>query len=372
MVNTGMVVGCLVYASTVVAVVTLLVLSGSCGRMRAQAAQYDAKGGGGAPPAPPAAATPMLYDELLAAASALPLKPALPAGGGGVLRSPYVELHPLDDEPGAPRERALALLAEACDGTARHAHGAYDPADVWRFVAAARERGASAAGSGDASASGAAAAAPAPFARRAPPDGRVFRIADAPTGYTIGSLSVLANRPADLACELGALWLHPAFRGGAHARAALALALEHLFALRYRRVEWRADARDRAGRRLAEALGFALEGVLRKHAITPAGTNRDVALYAMLNSDWADGGARARAAAAVERRARARGVVTRRSHFQSERATGGSGAGADPRRADEPLERHDLRAASAACGPTAANLSTWTTISVDTGKPKEA
>ena len=66
MVNTGMVIGCLVYATTVAAVVALLVLSGSCGRMRAQAAQYDAKAGG-APPAPPAAATPMLYDELLAA-----------------------------------------------------------------------------------------------------------------------------------------------------------------------------------------------------------------------------------------------------------------------------------------------------------------
>ena len=36
-----------------------------------------------------------------------------------------------------------------------------------------------------------------------------------------------------------------------------------------------------------------------------------------------------------------------------------------PKRADEPLERHDLRAASAACGPT--NSSKWTTISVDTG-----
>ena len=94
--------------------------------------------------------------------------------------------------------------------------------------------------------------------------------------------------------------------------------LGHLFGLGYRRVEWRADARDRAGRRLAEALGFSLEGVLRKHAITASGTNRDTALYALVNSDWRDG-AEAKARALIARRAK--GVVLRRSKLQQQRAT---------------------------------------------------
>ena len=92
-------------------------------------------------------------------------------------------------------------------------------------------------------------------------------------------------------------------------------------------MQWRADAKHRAGRRLAEALGFSLEGVLRKHSITPSGANRDVALYALLNSDWAEGGAAARARAFVARRT-PDDYVTKKSKLQPQRVAGGGGGGA--------------------------------------------
>lgn len=61
-----------------------------------------------------------------------------------------------------------------------------------------------------------------------------------------------------------------------------------LRALRYRRVEWRQDADNICGRKLALALGFVLEGVLRKHMVLRE-ANRDTALLALTNSDWREG-----------------------------------------------------------------------------------
>lgn len=54
---------------------------------------------------------------------------------------------------------------------------------------------------------------------------------------------------------------------------------------RYRRVEWRQDADNICGRKLAQQLGLELEGVLRKHMVLRE-ANRDTALFAVTNSDW--------------------------------------------------------------------------------------
>ena len=54
--------------------------------------------------------------------------------------------------------------------------------------------------------------------------------------------------------------------------------------------------------------------------VSAQNTNCDVAVYALLNSDWRDGGVQQRANAAVQRRAKS--VVTRRSKFQEARAAG--------------------------------------------------
>ena len=56
---------------------------------------------------------------------------------------------------------------------------------------------------------------------------------------------------------------------------------------RYRRIEWQCDVDNYCGKKVADRLGFTLEGVLRKHRIW-RDANRDTSLYAMTNSDWRD------------------------------------------------------------------------------------
>ena len=53
-------------------------------------------------------------------------------------------------------------------------------------------------------------------------------------------------------------------------------------------MEWRCDAENISGKKVAERLGFALEGVLRKQMIWRE-ANRDTALFGMTNSDWREG-----------------------------------------------------------------------------------
>ncbi len=50
-------------------------------------------------------------------------------------------------------------------------------------------------------------------------------------------------------------------------------------------MEWRCDADNHAGRKLAARLGFVAEGTLRKHMVW-RDANRDTALYALTNADW--------------------------------------------------------------------------------------
>jgi RimJ/RimL family protein N-acetyltransferase len=70
-------------------------------------------------------------------------------------------------------------------------------------------------------------------------------------------------------------------------REAVYLLAKHLFGLHYRRIEWLVDPTD-PYRRDAEALGFTLEGVLRKHLIVQ-GRSRDSAVMSVINSDWREG-----------------------------------------------------------------------------------
>ena len=60
----------------------------------------------------------------------------------------------------------------------------------------------------------------------------------------------------------------------------------HVFEdLKYRRYEWKCDARNEPSRRAAERLGFTFEGIFRQHMIVK-GRNRDTAWFSMLDTDW--------------------------------------------------------------------------------------
>jgi RimJ/RimL family protein N-acetyltransferase len=129
----------------------------------------------------------------------------------------------------------------------------------------------------------------------APPDVRHQCIQDEELGRLVGMLTLAGNRPRDLSIEICNVWLTPAFRkssttaGGAtrppHAQIAVYLTLCSLFKSNYRRVTMHVSTINIAGRKFAEACGFQLEGIHRKHRIAH-GANQDTCVYALLNSDW--------------------------------------------------------------------------------------
>lgn len=109
--------------------------------------------------------------------------------------------------------------------------------------------------------------------------------ADGRPGPAAGWLALLDIRPADAAIELGNVWFPPGLSRTRAATEAAFLLLDHAFALGYRRVAWKCDARNAASRRAAERLGFALDGVLRAHMVV-RGQRRDSAYYSLLDGEW--------------------------------------------------------------------------------------
>jgi len=113
-------------------------------------------------------------------------------------------------------------------------------------------------------------------------------------GALVGVACFIANQPLHLKLELGSIWYGPiAQRTGASAEATY-LMLAHAFALGYRRVEWKCDARNEPSRRAALAYGFSFEGIQDAHYIIKD-RNRDTAWFRMLDHEWPDRAPRLRA-----------------------------------------------------------------------------
>ncbi len=117
------------------------------------------------------------------------------------------------------------------------------------------------------------------------PDWRTFVVEDVTTGEALGSASLIANSPADLKVEIGALWCTPAVQGMGVMQEACLLLLTHLFALGYQRVEWKCHAGNARSRASAARLGFRFEGVQDHHMITK-GRRRDTAWFRILADEW--------------------------------------------------------------------------------------
>jgi RimJ/RimL family protein N-acetyltransferase len=117
------------------------------------------------------------------------------------------------------------------------------------------------------------------------PDALCFCVRDAATGTPLGTASLMSNAPAHLKIELGSIWYSPiAQRTGANLEAAY-LMLRHVFALGYRRAEWKCNAENHRSRVAAEKLGFRFEGIQEAHAICK-GKNRDTAWFRLLDHEW--------------------------------------------------------------------------------------
>lgn len=203
--------------------------------------------------------------EVLARRDRLPLKPA-PV----VLTGALVELRPLELD--ADLDALHAVSSGAPFALAGRSIGSYDPDErIWRWMSGG------------------------PFADAAALRGWLAPLADEPdtlaltvrvAGTPVGVACYLANQPRHLKIELGSIWYGPIAQGtGVSAETAHLLA-GHAFALGYRRVEWKCDAKNQRSRRAAVAYGFAFEGVQDAHYIIK-GRNRDTAWFRMLDAEWA-------------------------------------------------------------------------------------
>lgn len=220
-----------------------------------------------------------LPPDVLAHRAALPLKPAPVTLEGSI-----VALRPLE-----LATDLAALFAISCGApTAMSARRveAFDPdARVWRYMsggpfADARALGAWLEG------------------QLAAPDGLPLAVLERATGALLGVANFMANQPAHLKIELGSIWYGPVAQGTGASAEATYLMLEHAFALGYRRVEWKCDARNEPSRRAALAYGFTFEGIQEAHYIIKD-RNRDTAWFRMLASEWPAAAPRLRAYAAA-------------------------------------------------------------------------
>jgi RimJ/RimL family protein N-acetyltransferase len=112
-----------------------------------------------------------------------------------------------------------------------------------------------------------------------------FAIVD-PSGRAFGLASLMSTRPEMRVIEVGNILLSGALQRTPLATEAQYLLARHAFeTLRYRRYEWKCNALNAPSRRAALRLGFAFEGVFRRHMIVK-GRNRDTAWFAMTDADW--------------------------------------------------------------------------------------
>ncbi len=113
------------------------------------------------------------------------------------------------------------------------------------------------------------------------PDAQPYTVVDAATGELVGSVTLLANVPADLRVEIGNVWYTPAVQGlGVNREVTLALA-DVLFGLGYQRYEWKCNALNLRSRRAAESMGFVYEDTSRAHMVS-RGRRRHTAWFSLL------------------------------------------------------------------------------------------
>ncbi len=113
-----------------------------------------------------------------------------------------------------------------------------------------------------------------------------FAIVDRTSGRALGLFSLMRIDAANRVVEVGGVLFTPALQRSVAGTQAQYLLAAYVFeTLRYRRYEWKCDARNFASKQAALRLGFTFEGIFRQHMIVK-GENRDTAWFSMLDSEW--------------------------------------------------------------------------------------
>lgn len=114
---------------------------------------------------------------------------------------------------------------------------------------------------------------------------RCMTIRAAASGEVLGMAAYMRIREAHGSAEIGCVAFGPELRRTPEATEALYLMADHVFALGYRRYEWKCNVENIASKRSAERFGFVFEGIFRNDMVTK-GRSRDTAWYAITDADW--------------------------------------------------------------------------------------
>lgn len=121
--------------------------------------------------------------------------------------------------------------------------------------------------------------------RSASVDPMYFAVIDRGTGRVEGRQSLMDVSTVHGSAEIGHILWGPRMAGTRVATEAFFLMADHVFALGYRRYQWRCNARNVPSRRAAERFGYTFEGVFRQHMVLK-GASRDTAWYSILDHEW--------------------------------------------------------------------------------------
>ena len=106
------------------------------------------------------------------------------------------------------------------------------------------------------------------------------------TQKQVGTVGLLNIHPEHGRVEIGHVWFTPTVHKTKVNTETQYLLLRYLFdELKYRRVEWKCDARNHASRTTAARMGFIFEGRFRQHMVL-RGKNRDTDWFAMTDKEW--------------------------------------------------------------------------------------
>lgn len=112
-----------------------------------------------------------------------------------------------------------------------------------------------------------------------------FAIVDRSSGRAVGVASYLRLDPRNGVIEVGHLAYSPLLQRTPAATEAMYLMMARIFALGYRRYEWKCHALNAPSRAAAQRLGFSYEGLFRQAAVVK-GRSRDTAWYAIIDGEW--------------------------------------------------------------------------------------
>jgi RimJ/RimL family protein N-acetyltransferase len=100
-----------------------------------------------------------------------------------------------------------------------------------------------------------------------------------------GMASLMRADPANGTVEVGSIVLGQGLQRTTAGTEAMWLLARHVFALGYRRYEWKCDALNAPSRTAAARLGFRYEGTFRQ-AVVYKGRNRDTAWFSLTDAEW--------------------------------------------------------------------------------------